>query len=90
MLVKTMPYRRYKQSYADCETIPGTYNPAMKTIDVEIPDGRMKPSGTRGQRYLHLTFTGIEIATGRKVSCTVKATCEENARKRLPTDCIWD
>lgn len=89
-MIETMLYRRYKQSYADCATIPGSYNAASKTIQVEIPNSRMKPSGVRGQRFLYLTFNGVEIATGRKVSCTIKAICEENARKRLPANCIWD
>lgn len=37
-----MLYRRYKTSYADCQTVPGTYDKATKTIVVIIPEGRMK------------------------------------------------
>lgn len=61
-----------------------------KTIEVLIPDGRMKPSGVRGQCYHYMTFWGIEKETGREVSCTIKAVCRENAIKRLPENCDWD
>ncbi|MDO5785554.1 MAG: hypothetical protein Q4P20_10885 [Eubacteriales bacterium] len=46
-----MPYRIYKQSYADCDTIPGSYDKSNKTVEVIVPDGRMKPSGVRGQKF---------------------------------------
>lgn len=42
MTVERMLYRRYKTSFSDCEIIPGTYDKATKTIEVEIPEGRMK------------------------------------------------
>ena len=90
MTTETMLYRRYKQHYADCETVAGSYDKEHKTIKVLIPDGRMKPSGTRGHSYHYIEFTGIETATGRKVRCTIKGTCRANAIKRLPTDCTWD
>lgn len=90
MAIEIMPYRQYKQHYADCNTIPGSYDAVSKTIKVEIPEGRMKASGVRGQRFRYLHFSGVEIATGRKVSCTVKAITMENARKRLPDGCVWD
>ena len=85
-----MLYRRYKTSFSDCETIPGSYDKESKTIVVLLPSGRMKPSGTRGRSYRYMEFNGIENATGRKVCCTIKATCLENAIKRLPSDCTWD
>lgn len=44
MTVETMLYRRYKQHFADCETVAGSYNKDSKTIDVLLPDGRLKPS----------------------------------------------
>lgn len=89
-MVQTMLYRRYKASYSDCETIPGTYNKASKTIDVIIPDNRIKKSGVRGQSYKYLTFHGIENATNRPVRITIKAVSLANAIKRLPKDCTWD
>lgn len=90
MTTEKMLYRRYKQHFADCETVPGSYDPASKTIEVLLPEGRLKPSGTRGKRFHWLTFHGVEIATGRTVRCTIKATCTANAVKRLDTSCIWD
>lgn len=90
MTIETMPYRRYKQHFADCETVLGSYNKTHKTIDVLIPEGRMKPSGVRGQSFRSIEFTGTEKATGRSVRCTIKAVCLANAIKRLPTDCIWN
>lgn len=47
-----MPYRKYKGSYADCETVRGSYDAGAKTVLVLIPEGRMKPSGVRGKRFL--------------------------------------
>ncbi len=88
--IERMTYRRFKQHYADCDTIPGSYNSESKSIEVVIPEGRMKPSGTRGASYRYMTFTGTEIATGRHVECTIKAICMENAIRRLPDSCIWD
>lgn len=85
-----MLYRRYKTSFSDCETELGSYDPKSKTIIVLLPDGRMKPSGTRGRSFRYIEFTGTENATGRKVRCTIKAVSLENAIKRLPNDCTWD
>ena len=90
MTVETMLYRRYKQHFADCETVAGSYDKNAKNIDVLLPDGRLKPSGVRGQTYHYMEFTGVEIATGRHVRCTIKATCRANAIKRLSSDCKWD
>ncbi len=84
-----MKYRDYKQHYADCETL-GDYDKSDKTITVLVPDGRMKKSGVRGQTYRYITFRGVEKATGRPVRITLKAISVETAKKRLPTDCVWD
>ena len=48
MTEERMLYRRYKTAYADCQTVPGTYDKATKTIVVIIPEGRMRKSGVRG------------------------------------------
>lgn len=48
---RRMKYSQYKQRYADCATVPGTYDKGNKTIEVIIPEGRMKPSGVRGERF---------------------------------------
>lgn len=90
MTTETMLYRRYKQHFSDCETVAGSYDKERKTIEVLLPDGRLKPSGVRGQTFKHMEFSGIENATGRTVRCTIKATCRQNAIKRLPKDCTWD
>lgn len=90
MTVETMLYRRYKQHFSDCETVAGSYDENRKTIDVLLPEGRLKPSGVRGQTFKHLKFTGVENGTGRPVYCIIKATCAENAIKRLPKNCTWD
>lgn len=90
MTVERMLYRRYKQHFADCETVVGSYDKNNKTIEVMLPDGRLKPSGVRGQSFRYMEFTGIEDATGRAVRCTIKATCMTNAIKRLPKHCTWD
>lgn len=90
MKQERMLYRRYKTSYADCETVLGSYDPSSKTIIVLLPDGRMKPSGTRGQAYHYYEFTGTENATGRKVRCPIKAVSLGNAIKRLPSNITWD
>lgn len=88
--IEKMLYKRYKQHFADCQTVPGSYNEITKTIDVILPEGRMKPSGVRGQSYKYMHFDGVESLTGRKVNMTIKATCLENAIKRLPKDCTWE
>lgn len=90
MTEERMLYRRYKTSFSDCETVLGSYDPESKTIIVLLPAGRMKPSGTRGRTFRYMEFNGIENSTGRKVRCTIKAVCRENAIKRLPSNCTWD
>lgn len=90
MTEERMAYRRYKTSFPDCEIVPGSYDPKSKTIIVLLPAGRLKPSGTRGQAFRHMEFTGVENVTGRKVRCTIKAVSRENAIKRLPSNCTWE
>ena len=81
-----MKYSQYKKHYADCKTVPGTYDSTTKTIIVLVPEGRMKKSGTRGQRYNYYRFSGINKETGKKVEITVKAMTGENAIKQLIRD----
>lgn len=90
MTVERMLYRRYKQHFADCEAVAGSYDKGTKSIEVMLPEGRMKPSGVRGQTFKYMEFCGVENSTGRVVRCTIKATCAANAIKRLPQDCTWD
>ena len=72
-----MPYRQYKQHYADCETIEGSYDDEFGTIKVIVRAGRMKPSGTRGER-----FKGYELKNELGHTTTYRAVCEDNALKR--------
>lgn len=81
-----MPYRVYKQHYADCDTLAGSYNKQSKTITVLMPEGRMKPSGTRGKRYSYFRFTGVKDKTGKSVEVYVKAITLDNAVKQLKRD----
>lgn len=83
MKEERMLYRRYKNAYADCQTVPGTYDKTTKTIVVIIPEGRMKKSGVRGQTYHYYHFNGIDQKTGDPVNVTIKAICGENAIKQL-------
>lgn len=85
-MILTMKYSRYKSAYSDCKTVPGTYNRWLKTIDVDIPEGRMKPSGTRGQRYRYMWFNGKDLKTGNPVRICIKAVSVQNAVKRLPKE----
>lgn len=61
MTVERMLYRRYKTSFSDCEIVPGTYDKATKTIEVEIPEGRMKKSGVRGKRFHWMYLTVLKL-----------------------------
>ena len=90
--VVRMLYRQYKKSYADCKTVPGSYDKGNKSIEVIVPDGRMKPSGTRGQSYEYIWFDGVDVE-GKPVRVCIKAVSTENAVKRLAREyptCTFD
>jgi len=84
--VRTMPYRQYKQHYADCEIVNGSYDERNKTIEVIIPEGREKPSGVRGQR-----FSGYELwaqdSAGKAFHICYRAVSRENAMKQHKRYC---
>lgn len=84
-----MPYARFKQHYADCATVAGSYDAATKSIMVVLPEGRGKPSGTRGRSFLWLRFQGTERSTGRSVEMTIQAIDRQHAIAKLPGDCDW-
>lgn len=84
-----MKYRDYKKHYADCDNL-GDYYKFDKTITVLVPDGRMKESGVRGKSFHYYEFNGVENGTNRPVRITIKAVSVENAKNRLPSDCVWD
>ena len=81
-----MLYRRYKKHFSDCKTVPGSYNELDKTVAVILPEGRVKPSGVRGQRFsgYQLYFRDI---TGERRYCTYRATCLSNAEKQHKKYC---
>lgn len=90
MTEERMKYSKYKNAYSDCQTIPGSYDNTTKTIVVLLPEGRIKKSGVRGQKFKYIWFRGVEITTGRNVEICIKATCKENAIKRLPDGIRWE
>lgn len=54
--IMRMKYSQYKKHYADCSTVYGSYDKISKSIEVIIPDGRMKASGVRGRRFSGYSF----------------------------------
>lgn len=75
-----MPYRQYKEHYADCETVIGSYvcdmyEPAR--IKVIIRNGRLKASGVRGCH-----FSGYVLQNSKGEQMVYRAVCEDNALKR--------
>lgn len=80
-----MPYRQYKQHYADCETVPGTYDAGSKSIVVIVPAGRMKASGVRG-RHFSTYELWWQDERGEKHYTPYRAISRENAMKQLCQD----
>ncbi len=83
MMQERMLYSRYKKHYADCEVVRGSYDEEDRTIVVLVPEGRMKPSGTRGERYKY--FTNIRLLDprdGKEYTGSAKAICWENAKRQ--------
>ncbi|MEM5795165.1 MAG: hypothetical protein AAGU23_02650 [Bacillota bacterium] len=76
-----MPYSRYKQHYSDCDTLGGSYREDSKSIVVLVPDGRMKPSGVRGERFktIFLDVGSDPMHTFRQ---GFRAVCLQNAIKQ--------
>ena len=83
-----MPYKQFKDHYADCETVPGSfrrddYN-GNSYIEVVVRAGRMKASGVRGKH-----FHGFEIEftnNGKYGFCSYRAVSTENAIKQAQKD----
>lgn len=73
-----MKYSRFKKHYPDCVVVPDTYDEADATVEIVIPDGRMKPSGTRGK---HFRTWKIYFADGTYT--TAKAIDEAHAEKQI-------
>jgi len=81
MIIKRMHYGQYKQHYADCETVPGSYDKTSRSIEVVLPEGRIKPSGVRGKRFRCYQI-GLTDQNGKHGYCAYRAVSEENAMKR--------
>lgn len=91
-----MPYKQYKEHYADCETVIDSYEDhvdkygfvtAPPTIKVIIREGRLKANGTRGKHYaghrIQFDLDGhTYIQPFRAVS---EATAIRQAKKEHPT-----
>lgn len=78
--ILTLLYRTYKEHYADCETVAGSFNAenGYVTIDVIIRAGRMVASGVRGQRFSTYVLQNKKT----KIKMCFYAVCEENAFKQ--------
>ena len=74
-----MPYRQYKDHYADCEAVAGSYDDVLRTIKVIVRAGRMKASGVRGKHYKYFTITN----GARDEEYELKAMSLELAEKQL-------
>ena len=84
-----MDYKRYKDHYADCETVIDSYREMgmygeKKIIDVIVRAGRLVPSGTRGKNFFYYYFVN-EYGDSKEV----RAVSLKNARKRLDPRCMW-
>ena len=75
-----MPYRQYKEHYADCETLIGSFKweDGRATVKVIIRDGRLKKSGVRGEHY-----RGFEFITDNGTKVVYRAISEETARRQM-------
>lgn len=75
--IYTMPYRQYKDHYADCETLYDSYNDRTRDIDVIVRAGRLVPSGVRFR-----TYAGYRVEGDKGTATTYRAVSEENAIRR--------
>lgn len=76
-----MRYSQYKKHYSDCATVPGSYDKDLKTIEVLVPEGRMKPSGVRGERFRHYEMFARD-SSGQIYRGVYRAITEDNAVKQ--------
>ena len=79
--IKRMRYSQYKNHYSDCHTVPGSYDKTTRSIEVILPEGRIKPSGVRGKRF-HGYQIGLADKDGKHHYCTYRAVSEENAMRQ--------
>lgn len=82
-----MPYKQYKEHYADCETVAGSFERrenGRATIEVIIRAGRLVPSGVRGESFKGYSFLITE--NGEQTTATYRAVCGDNAERRCRKD----
>lgn len=79
-----MPYKQFKEHYADCETVVGSFLPVdhqvrryAALITVIIRNGRLKASGVRGEHY-----SGYRLRNQDGEQVVYRAVKEENAIRR--------
>ena len=84
-LIWKMPYRQYKEHYADCETVAGSFTEGVNhpTIEVIIRAGRLVPSGTRGKHYHSYVFE-IDGEGHSAYYAVSKENAERRCRKDFP------
>ena len=76
-----MPYKQFKEHYADCETLVNSYNAESRTIKVIIRQGRLRKSGVRGKH-----FNGYAFTDGNGNVVCYRAVSEAHARKHMKKD----
>ena len=76
-----MKYSQFKNHYSDCKTVQNSYDASTKTIEVIIPEDRLKNNGVRGHHFSGWEF---QLSTG-EIVC-YRAVSEANARKQLIKD----
>lgn len=78
-----MPYKQYKDHYADCETVLDSFDRQNGNayVDVIIREGRLKYSGTRGRHYAGYEYIWTE--DGHEMRQAFYAISEETAYRRL-------
>lgn len=80
-MILRMSYRRFKTNYADCEIVYDSYDTITRTIEVIVPNERMKPSGVRGEHFHGYQLWLID-EKGEYGYCTYRAISRENAMKQ--------
>lgn len=84
--VIVMTYKRYKEHYADCETLYKSFEKrnGCSYISVIVRNGRMKASGVRGRGFNYYCFRWTE--NEKNYQTFYKAVSYENALKRFNAD----
>ena len=82
-----MPYREYKNKWADHKTVAGSYDKQDKTIEVIFSEEEMKAKTNLGNRYhlhaFYFKFDGVEEWVASIVEFNAKT--YENAKRNART-----